>query len=125
VFAGLALLLAAVGIYGLMAYAVAQRTHEIGIRMALGAAPRKVRALVMGQGLLLAAGGTALGLAGALLVNRALTRVLSGLLFGVQALDPSTFIVVPIVVVVVATLACFIPAFRATRIDPVVALRSD
>ena len=125
VFAGLALILAAIGIYGLMAYAVAQRTHEIGIRMALGAEPGKVRALVMGQGLLLAAVGTALGLAGALVVNRALGKVLSGLLFGVQALDPSTFIAVPIVVVVVAALACFVPAFRATRIDPVVALRSD
>jgi putative ABC transport system permease protein len=125
VFAGLALVLAAVGIYGVMSYAVAQRTREIGIRMALGAEAGNVRGLVLRQGLLLAGLGTLLGLGAAFTVNHVLSKVLADLLYGVRALDPSTFVTVPLVVVAVAALACWIPALRATRIDPMVALRSD
>jgi putative ABC transport system permease protein len=125
VFGGLALLLAAVGIYGVMSYTVARRTHEIGIRMALGAEGSNVRRLVLRQGLLLALAGTGLGLIVALLVNRIMGKVLSGLLYDTRAVDPSTFAVVPAVVVLVAALACWIPALRATHIDPMLALRSE
>ncbi len=120
-FAGIALLLASLGIYGLIAYSVAQRTHEFGVRMALGAARADVVRMVVGQGLSLAAGGIVLGLGGAF----ALTRFLKAMLFGVAATDAMTFAVAPLGMLVVVLLATFLPALRATRISPVVALRYE
>jgi putative ABC transport system permease protein len=120
-FAGLAILLAAAGIYGVTSYSVEQRTQEIGIRMALGAERRETLRLVLGRSLLLTAAGLLIGLAGAL----ALTRVLSALLFGVSATDPATFVTTACLVVVVSLLASYLPARRATRIDPVLALRRE
>ena len=120
VFGGLALLLASIGVYGVMAYAVSQRTRELGIRLALGASAAEVRGMVLRQGLTLAALGVVLGLVVALL----LTNLVSTLLYDVSATDPITFTVIPVVLVVVAALAIFIPARRASRVDPVIALRS-
>jgi len=120
-FASVALMLAAVGIYGLMSYSVSQRTHEIGIRMALGAKREGVLRLVLRQALLLAAAGVALGIGGAL----TLTRFLSSLLFGVSSKDPLTFVAVSLLLAGVATSASFIPAWRAARVDPMVALRHE
>jgi putative ABC transport system permease protein len=120
-FAALALLLAGFGLYGVMAYSVAQRRREIGIRMALGARAADVRSLVVGQALRLGAAGLVIGIAGAL----AVTRVLGSLLFGVTASDPVTFAAVSGALVVVLLLAAYLPARRATRVDPVVALRAD
>jgi putative ABC transport system permease protein len=118
-FAALALILACVGLYGVISYAVAQRTHEIGVRMALGARPGDVLKLVLRQGMWLTIAGLVVGIA----IGSVATRVLSDMLFGVTPRDPLTFVGVPALLLLVAFLACYIPARRATRIDPLVALR--
>ena len=120
-FAALALTLAAVGIYGIVAYAVTERTHEIGLRVALGAQRRDVVAMVVRQGMTMALIGTAAGVAASL----ALVRVMSGLLFGVSAADPITFAAIPLLLVTVSLAACYIPARRATRVEPMIALRAE
>jgi putative ABC transport system permease protein len=120
-FGGVALLLSAIGIYGVMAYSVAQRTNEIGIRMALGAQRSSVLTQIIGHGAVLAMAGVAIGCGAALL----LTRVLAGLLFATSSTDPVIFAAVTLILMLVAIMASLIPAVRATRIDPVVALRYE
>ena len=120
-FAVLALVLAVIGVYGVMSYVVAQRTREIGIRMALGAARGEVVRLVLGRGLRIVAAGTGLGLVAAYAGARAIERQL----FGVPAADLTTFVSVPLVLLVVAAVACWVPARRAARVDPAIALSAE
>ena len=121
VFAFIALVLAAVGIYSIIAYSVAQRTQEIGVRLALGAQTGAILKLVVGQGMKLVASGVALGLA----ASFSLTRLMSNMLFGVSAVDPMTFGAITLLLTFVALLACWIPARRAMRLDPMIALRYE
>jgi putative ABC transport system permease protein len=116
-----ALLLAAIGIYGVMSFAVAQRTHEIGLRIALGALPNQVLRLVLQEGMLLALAGLLVGLAGAFFVG----RVMKTLLYQVDAMDPGAVSAVAAVLLLSALCACYLPARRATQVDPMVALRED
>jgi putative ABC transport system permease protein len=119
IFAAVALALAAVGLYGVIAYAVSQRTHELGVRVALGATSSRIASMVVAQGLSLTIGGAVVGVVAAVMV----TRVLSALLYGVSALDPFTFIAVLLILIAVAAVASYVPARRAARVDPLVAMR--
>ena len=121
VFGGLALVLATVGIYGVVSYSVTRRVREIGVRMALGATPAGVQTMILREGIRLVAMGVAAGMLMALVGSRAV----EGMLFATSPRDPATFVLVPSVLTLVALLACWLPALRATRIDPAVALRDE
>ena len=121
IFGAIALLLAAIGIYGLMSYSVEQAAHDIGVRMALGAAQRDILGLVVARGMTLAAIGLVVGVAAAF----AAARLLSKMLFGVKATDPATYVAVALSLGFVALIACYVPARRALRVDPLSALRSE
>ena len=120
-FASVALLLAALGIYGVIAYSATERTHEIGVRIALGATGRAIVGLLVGEGIVLALAGTAVGIVAAV----GLTRVMASLLFGVAPTDPATFAAVSTLLVAIALVASWLPARRATRVDPLTALRAE
>jgi putative ABC transport system permease protein len=121
IFGAVALVLAGIGIYGVISYSVAQRTHEIGVRAALGASAGTLMRMVLGRGLLLTLAGLAIGIAGAL----GLTRLMATILYGVDARDPVTMISVATILAAIAALACYMPARRATKVDPIVALRCE
>jgi putative ABC transport system permease protein len=121
IFGLIAVTLASIGLYGVMAFSVTQRTHELGIRMAIGASPSDIMRLVLGQGVRLILLGTILGL----VLSLVATRALASLLFSVSAIDPLTFILVPLILAAVALIACYLPARRAMRVDPIVALRYE
>jgi putative ABC transport system permease protein len=121
IFGTVALVLAAIGIYGVISYSVAQRTHELGIRVALGATTAGLMRLILGRGLVLTSAGLVIGLAGAL----GLTRLMTTILYGVGARDPGTMIAVASILAGVAAAACYVPARRATKVDPIVALRYE
>jgi putative ABC transport system permease protein len=121
IFAGIALVLAIVGIYGVMSYSVTQRTHEIGIRMAIGARPRDVFAMILGHGMKLTLIGVVIGLALAF----AATRLMGTMLFGVAPTDLTTFSVISVLLISVAALACYLPGRRATKVEPTISLRYE
>jgi ABC-type antimicrobial peptide transport system permease subunit len=121
IFAGIALVLTTIGIYGVMAYLISQGARDIGIRMALGATQSGILAMTVGKGMVLAVSGAVVGVLGSL----AITRLLRGLLFGVGSSDPLTFCAVPVLLLLVALLASYVPARRASRIDPATALRHE
>jgi putative ABC transport system permease protein len=125
IFAAVALVLAGVGLYGVIAYSVTQRRHEIGIRMALGASSSNVLKMILGQGMVLACAGAAIGLVASFILTRLVSSWLAGMLFEVGASDAVTFTLIPVVLVAVAMLASYIPARRATKVDPMVALRYE